>query len=155
MRTMPRDKDGLTSRQAKFVLEYLIDLNATAAAKRAGYAPAYADRQAHQLLENTRVAAALAAKQAERAERTEETADGVLRDLRAVADRCMQGVEVCDSEGRKTGEWRFNASGANRALELIGKHLAMFIERKEVEFPKGVPVQVVRIVDDGVERPKA
>lgn len=56
----------------------------------------------------------------------------VIDNLRAVANRCMQAEPVVDHEGHPTGEYTFNASGANRALELIGKELGMFVERKDM-----------------------
>jgi phage terminase small subunit len=46
--------------------------------------------------------------------------------------RAMQATLVLDSEGEKTGEYRYDGATANRALELIGKHFRMFIERVEV-----------------------
>lgn len=69
----------LTAKQSRFVEEYLIDLNATQAAIRAGYATTTnADKVGPELLGKTRVAAAIAAAQAERAARTEITADAVM-----------------------------------------------------------------------------
>ena len=38
----------------------------------------------------------------------------------------MQAVPVMDREGHETGEWEFDSGGANRALELLGKHLQLF-----------------------------
>lgn len=58
----------------------------------------------------------------------------VLASLRKVHDRCMQEEAVTDREGGATGEYKFEHSGANRALELIGKHTQVqaFIEKVEV-----------------------
>ncbi|MBI4486144.1 MAG: terminase small subunit [Acidobacteria bacterium] len=56
--------DVLTPKQRRFIAEYLIDLNATQAAKRAGYSPKTAQEQASRLLSNVKVAAAIAANQA-------------------------------------------------------------------------------------------
>jgi len=50
----------------------------------------------------------------------------VLEKLKQVALRCLQGEPVLDREGHETGEWKFDSGGANRALELIGKHLRIF-----------------------------
>lgn len=71
----------LTPKQARFVQEYLIDLNATQAAIRAGYSAKTAEQQGPRLLGNVGVAEAIAAGQAKRAERTEITADRVLTEL--------------------------------------------------------------------------
>lgn len=58
----------------------------------------------------------------------------VLASLKKVHDRCMQEEAVTDREGGATGEYKFEHSGANRALELIGKHTQVqaFIEKVEV-----------------------
>jgi phage terminase small subunit len=55
----------------------------------------------------------------------------VLSSLKNVAKRCMQAEPVLDSKGRPTGEYTFQASGANRSLELIGKELGMFVDKTD------------------------
>lgn len=71
----------LTPRQARFVEEYLVDLNATQAAIRAGYSKKTAQEQGSRLLSNVIVAAAIEAAKGERSKRTEITQDMVLREL--------------------------------------------------------------------------
>lgn len=75
---------GLNHRQAQFVREYLVDLNATQAAIRAGYAEKTAEVCGPRLLGNVRVAAAVEKALAERAQRTEISQDRVLRELAAL-----------------------------------------------------------------------
>lgn len=65
-----KDKSKLTPKQAKFVEEYLVDLNATAAARRAGYSKKRASEIAYQLLQKTTVQAAIAARREELAKNT-------------------------------------------------------------------------------------
>lgn len=72
---------ALTPKQARFVEEYLVDLNASAAAERAGYSPRTAYSIGGQLLAKPEVAAALEAAKAARSERTAITADRVLEEL--------------------------------------------------------------------------
>lgn len=79
------DKKDLTAKQKRFCDEYLIDLNATQAAIRAGYSEKNADKIASQLLGKTRVAEEIQKRKAERSERTEITQDMVLRELAAIA----------------------------------------------------------------------
>src|SRR5471032_579251 len=55
----------------------------------------------------------------------------VLTRLMKVADRCMQEEPVV-IRGVATGEYKFDSAGANRALELLGKELGMFVERKSI-----------------------
>lgn len=58
--------------------------------------------------------------------------------LMQVAERCMQAEPVLDKEGNSTGEYRFDSSGANRALELLGKEMGMFVDRKQVKIETDV-----------------
>lgn len=75
----------MTERQQRFCEEYLIDLNATQAAIRAGYSAKYANTNAPKLLQNTAVAAYIAQRKADRVQRTEITQDMVLRELANIA----------------------------------------------------------------------
>ena len=54
----------------------------------------------------------------------------------------MQAVPVTDREGNETGEYTYQGSVANRALELVGKELGMFHERVEHSGADGAPIQV-------------
>ena len=65
----------LTSKQKAFADEYLVDLNATQAAIRAGYSEATAYSQGQRLLKNVEVAGYIASAQSERSERTQINAD--------------------------------------------------------------------------------
>jgi phage terminase small subunit len=71
----------LTAKQAAFVQEYLVDLNATQAAIRAGYSAKTAEQQGYQLLQKTSVAEAVKAGMDARAEKTGITAERVLSEL--------------------------------------------------------------------------
>lgn len=78
----------LTPKQKKFVDEFLIDMNATAAYKRAGYSvksDAAAAVEGHKLLRNPKIAEYMAERQKARQERTEITQDMVLQRLWAIA----------------------------------------------------------------------
>ncbi len=107
----------LTDRQARFCEEYLIDLNATQAAIRAGYSKKTAREQAAQNLSKLNIQEKIAELKAERAKRTEMTQDSVIQELAAVARAEVKGVRAVDKL---------------KALELLGKHLGMFVERYEV-----------------------
>ncbi len=131
---------ALTDKQKAFVAEYLIDMNATQAAIRAGYRAKTAYSTGQENLKKPEIQKALAQAQAERSERTEISQDYVLNSLKAVADRCMEAVPVLDSEGNETGQWRFNPSGANKSLELLGKHLGMFTDKVETNISGGLEI---------------
>ncbi|NTF54409.1 terminase small subunit [Agrobacterium rhizogenes] len=72
---------GLSAKQARFVQEYLIDLNATQAAIRAGYSAKTATVQASRLLTNVNVQAELSKKQSKIAERFEITKERIIDEL--------------------------------------------------------------------------
>lgn len=71
----------MTPKQEAFVREYLIDLNATQAAIRAGYSARTAKQQGQRMLTNVDVAEAITAAVQARTQRTEITADYVLNRL--------------------------------------------------------------------------
>jgi len=90
---------ALTPQQARFVREYLGDLNATQAAIRAGYSARTADVQGPRLLGNARVAAAVAAGQKRIADRLEISAEKVLSEMAKIAFSNMQDYVSTDGEG--------------------------------------------------------
>ena len=118
----------MTPKQARFADEYLIDLNATQAAIRAGYSRKTADRIGPELLGKTCVSHAIAERRAALAERAQRTVDAVMADLGRVRESAMQVVENPDTGVMVMVSYR----DALRALELEGKHLGMFTERVEV-----------------------
>ena len=63
------------------------------------------------------------------------TQEWVLTRLMENAERALQHVAVLDKERKPTGEYRYDGSVANRALELLGKQQGMFIDRHEVGQP--------------------
>ena len=96
----------LTAKQARFVEEYLVDLNASAAARRSGYSEKTAEWIGPQLLTKSHVQEYLQSAQRERSARTGITADRVIAEIAKVAfadpRKVMSwgpgGVELKDSE---------------------------------------------------------
>lgn len=115
----------LNAKQEQFCLEYLKDLNATQAAIRAGYSKKTAGSQGGDLIQKPEIKNRIEDLKAERSRETKIDAAWVLRQAVKVHDRCMQAEPVFDREGNPTGEYTFNASGANKALELVGKHIGV------------------------------
>ena len=66
-------------------------------------------------------------------ERTAVDKFWVLTRLKENVERAMTIVAVTDAEGQPTGEYRYEGAVANRALELLGKELGMFIDRKHLD----------------------
>jgi len=134
----------LTPKQKRFVSEYLIDLNATQAAIRAGYSQKTANEQGARLLANASVQAAITEAIEQREKRTQITQDYVLNGIKQLVDRCIQAEPVRDKEGNETGEYRFEAFAALKGYELLGKHLKLFTEKSEVDL-KGKLVIVTNV----------
>lgn len=95
----------LTAKQQCFVDEYLIDLNATAAARRAGYSVKTADRIGPELLGKTWVAAAIAAGKADRAERMKIDAAYVIQRLVEIDRMDVLDILTDDMALKPVSEW--------------------------------------------------
>lgn len=132
---------SLTPKQQRFVEEYLIDLNATQAAIRAGYSEKTAQQIGSENLLKPVIAAEITTRQAKVSESLEITREWVLTRLKENADRAMQAEQVVDREGNPTGEYTYQGNVANKALELLGKQMGMF--REKVDHNVGGAVRVV------------
>lgn len=128
----------LTPKQQRFVEEYLVDLNATQAAIRAGYSAKTARAQGAENLTKPDIAAAIESAQKNRSKRVELTQDWVLERLKENVERALQAEPVYDREGNETGEYTYQGAAANGALKLIGQHLGMFSQRLEVDLTVGI-----------------
>ena len=125
-------------RQIRFVEEYLKDLNATQAAIRAGYSKKTARSQGARLLTNVDIAEAIQEAKEERSERTKIDQDYVLTNIQKVIERCMQVQQVDNcltqtEDGELAQAFMFKEQGALKGLELLGKHLGMFVDQKKVD----------------------
>lgn len=115
---------ALTPKQERFVAEYLVDLNATAAAIRAGYKERTAAQQGHNLLQKPVVATAIQEARANLSKRTEITQEYVLKKLKEIAD-----TDAADNQGSN-----LRVGNKIKVLELLGKYLGMF-EQKNASAP--------------------
>lgn len=88
----------LTEKQKLFVKEYIVDLNATAAARRAGYSYKNADKIGHQLLGKTRVSEAIKNEMVHRAKKLDITADRILNELVKLAFLDITQIVSFDSK---------------------------------------------------------
>lgn len=159
---------GLTDKQQRFVEEYLIDLNATQAAIRAGFSVKNAGKIGPELLGKTRVKLAIDKAMAERSRRTGITQDRVLQELAKIAfvnatdvinmdEATIRGdanredtaaiasvkVKTIPGEEGDIVEREVKMCDKLKALELIGKHLGMFTDKVNVNAE-----MMVKIVDD-------
>ena len=95
----------LTAKQQRFVEEYLIDLNATQAAIRAGYAESGASVEGARLLANAKVGAAVSDGLKARSERAAIDADWVLKRLAAEADADIADLYADDGNLKAIKDW--------------------------------------------------
>lgn len=139
---MTEEASKLNARQQIFVKEYLIDLNATQAAIRAGYSEKTANEQGSRLLANVSISAAVQEGMKSRAAKLDTSAEKVIEDLGILRDMCMGRIPVKrtiltdDGEGGKIpmelNTTLFEPSAAKGAIELLGKHHKLFTEKIEL-----------------------
>jgi phage terminase small subunit len=150
----------LTPKQARFVEEYIVDLNGRQAAIRAAYSPKTAEVQASRLLRNAKVQQALKTAMRAQSRRTEITADSVVAEYAKVAfanvrdflpkegetidlswldqDRTaaveeLSIDEVVDSAGVLHRRTRLKLHDKQAALTNLARHLGMFTDRHVAE----------------------
>lgn len=157
---MPKLK-GLSAKQAFFVQEYLVDLNATEAALRAGYSAKSAKAIGAENLTKPAIADAVEEAMAIRVKRIEVSQDAVLQELGAiafgniadVAEWTPGKVTVLDSGSRSrtvlsavaqvsetTNGVTLRMHDKQAALVNLGKHLGMFREKVELEVRDGAAI---------------
>lgn len=125
----PIAKPGLTPKQQRFVSEYLIDLNATQAAIRAGYSVKTAQEQSSRLLSKAIIADAVADGARNHVARADVTAQDVLTGLHREALREGDGA----SHGARVQAWG-----------LLGKYHKLFVDRIEADISADVTVTDAR-----------
>lgn len=138
----------LTAKQALFVKEYLVDLNATQAAIRAGYSEKTANRQGSENLSKPVISNAIQEAMQDRKQRVEITADSVLESIVLIQQDAMR--QSFDDDGNRK---MLNHAAALKAAELLGRHLALFIDKKEITGANGAPL-IVQSSVTFVEPPK-
>lgn len=156
----------LTPKQAEFVRQYLVDLNATQAAIRAGYSERTANRIGPELLVKTCIRDAIAAAQSKREQRTEITQDKVVSELAKIAfgnisdvmewgprgvvlkssselteDQAAGVAEVSENTTKDGGSLKLKRHDKVKALELLGRHLGMFTDKVKSEISGGLEIK--------------
>ncbi len=133
----------LTPKQQRFCEEYLVDLNASAAARRAGYSERTAFRMGQENMQKHAIVSEIAERRQLISERTGRTVADVMADIGRVRDDAMREVE-----DPQTGERSMlSHKDALKALELEGKHLGAFEERLRLSNPDGtMRPQIIKII---------
>lgn len=157
----------MTQKQKRFIEEYLIDLNATQAAIRAGYSPDTAYSIGQENLKKPEISARIDRAMAERSKRTGVNAERVIQELAKIA--FVNATEVIDPKTATVKEdalpedtaaiqsvkvKTFGEDGLEReikmgdkikALELLGKHLGMF--KDKIELSGGLDTEKTKLDD--------
>ena len=157
----------MTAKQKRFAEEYIIDLNATRAATRAGYSKHTARSQASRLLKNVYIQAQISYEMDMRSERTGITKDKILREMARIGfvnigdiiDNASGGVLQNVSEddlaaiaviktrtfrshkGQVIIERMVRLHNKQRALDMMARYLGMFSRKVDVRME--VPVRIV------------
>ena len=171
---------GLRPKQRKFVEEYLIDLNASQAAIRAGYSHRTAAIIGFENLRKPKIIAALQLRRAELAQQIKVTPESVVAEIAKIAFADMEtyvqwgpkGVTLKDSEElpegasevvlevsetttKDGGTVRFKLHDKKGALDSLAKHLGILVEKHEVTGKDGGPIQTdMKVILDALADPK-
>lgn len=163
---MIKDSD-LTKKQLMFSKEYLISMNSTESAIKAGFSKHTASSQGSRLLKNVKVRAYVDEQLLQRASKLDITPNRILEELGHIAffdisnifngytlkeidqlpenvRRAINSVKVREEKGQ-AGEvmaelTEFKTNDKLKALEMLGKHLGMFIEKKEISMTGEIEV---------------
>lgn len=156
----------MTAKQKRFCEEYLIDLNATQAAIRAGYSPESAQQIGAENMSKPVIRARIDTEMAERSRRTGVNADRVVQELAKIAfvkatdvidpntatvldsateedKACIASVKFKSSSGESSDsvEREIRMCDKLKALELLGKHLGMFVDKVETNSPVTIVIK--------------
>jgi len=144
-------KKKLTDKQQRFVKEYLVDLNATQAAIRAGYKEKRAYQIGHENLRKPEIEVAVQDEMNKRSERTEVTQDFVLNGIVENIKRCEQAGPVLDRKGNQiyvntpdgkvAPAYTYDAKNALKGYDLLGKNLGLWTEKREYTGKNGGPIE--------------
>jgi phage terminase small subunit len=128
--------DKLTPKQELFVREFLVDLNATKAAIRAGYSEKTAAAIGWENLRKPEIQKALAGLIQPKMRKLDITTEYILGTIQETIERCKQEIEVLDREGKPTGEYRFDPNAVLKGCELLGKYRKLWTEKHELFLPR-------------------
>ena len=170
---------GLSPKQEAFCQAYIETGNASEAYRRAYNAsrmkPETVNRKAKELLDNGKIAARMEALRRPALKKAEVTAERVVNELARIAfgdkrelmewgpngvvlkssdglskDQAAMVAEVSETISQAGGSIKMKTYDKVKALELLGKYLGIFVERREISGPNGQPIPE-RVEIDWVE----
>lgn len=145
---------GLNEKQKAFCNEYIIDLNGTQAAIRAGYSKKTAGSQANAFLKKPEIQQYLQELMAGIAKRNRISQDEIMRDLIEIKNRCLQNVPVMkynketkeyEQEGAGCGEpiYKFDGQSAIKALDALCKIIGAYEKDNQQKANAGTDVNII------------
>ena len=137
---LPKTPEEAELKHKKFISAMIAKPDANAAARSAGLPVS----SGVQLLSVPAIAEKIEEGISEAAKLAGVSRGWVIAKLKQIVERCMEAEPVLDHDGNETGEYTFNAAGATRALELIGKHLKLFGD--EVTPTQQIGAAVIRLL---------
>ena len=138
----------LNERQQRFCDEYLIDLNATQAAIRAGYSKKYAHTNANKLLQNTTIKDFIAARMADKQDALIADQDEVLKYLTSVLrGKTQSEIVVVEGTGDGCSEARAMQKAPDekerlKAAELLGKRYGLYTDKVEQQLDMDLNINI-------------
>jgi phage terminase small subunit len=165
---------ALNPKQRRFIDQYLVDLNATQAAMRAGYSTETAHSQGSRLLKNVEIAAEIESARSRQSARTEITQDRVLTeiarlaflDVRKLFDSggrpkaigeldddtaaAISGIDVAQTKGERgrvgtvVTTTKYRLADKRGALELLARHLGMLNDKMKLQGDADSPLTILR-----------
>ncbi|OIJ22013.1 hypothetical protein BKP45_04875 [Anaerobacillus alkalidiazotrophicus] len=157
--------ENLTPKQQRFIEEYLVDLNGSAAAVRAGYSIKTSRVIAAELLTKPNIQAAIKEQMDAAAMRNQVTVDDIVQQLAKIAFADIKDFVSWDEQGNvqvkaaaevdgtviseissidtQNGKnFKFRRNDQLKALELLSRHLGMLIDRKEITGANGGSIEI-------------
>jgi phage terminase small subunit len=130
----------LNAKQQRFVEEYLIDLNATQAAIRAGYSVKTASEQSYDLLRKPQIQKLIAERQEDRKQRTEITQDRVLQELSRIAFFDPRRLLNPDGSPKPINELDDDTAAVLAGMDIREEYDGSGEDRKFIGYAKKVKV---------------
>lgn len=137
---------ALNAKHILFVNDYMVSHNATESYKKVyGCSEEAARKNGSRLMTNDDIRSEIERRQKEVNTKIEKdtgiSVQWVVDSFKTIAERCMQAEPSLVDDDGNILEWKFDSSGANKAVESIGKYLGMF--KDKVEHSGSIGVQIV------------
>lgn len=138
---------NLTTKQQRFCDEYLVSLNATQAAIKAGYSKKYAHTNANKLLQITTIKEFIAQRMAEKEKELIADQDEVLKYLTAVMRGKSQAAVLARQENgsEEVVEKPPDEKERLRAAELLGKRYGLYTEKIDADVDTELTISIKRV----------